>query len=193
MYEPSADVSAHADKVMDMARRSGSPTAIALAYWAEGQVAAIEDRNTGTEVWKLGLEWAQSLPGSHLVEHLLVGLILHFSARDGDLKELLRLCSAALRSATQQHYLAGTSHLFGVTAIALCRSGDPETGARLAGAMIANGHTPRRNAMRALEQALGDKLEILMAAGRPLTTSRAADVAIDAIERAAANLQEQPT
>ena len=69
-------------------------------------------------------------------------------------------CREALSEALDQHYYAGASHLFGVTAIALSLAGDAQTGARLVGAMIENGHLPRRIAQRELEAALGDDLAI---------------------------------
>ncbi len=66
---------------------------------------------------------------------------------------------------TQHYYYVGASHLFGVAAIALIRSGDPKTGAKLVGLMIANGHRPRSNASHALTAALGDAVDGYEAAG----------------------------
>ncbi len=188
-YNPTSNPRVHADNVTAIARETGSPTAIALSYWASGQVAAIEDRQAAIDLWKLGLDWTRSLPGNQLLEHLLLGLILHFKVRIGDLRDVLTLCRSSLEEAMHQHYVAGASHLFGVTAIALCRAGDPTSGARLVGAMVANGHHPRRNAVRALEEALGDKLDHHLAAGRPLTTHGAAVVAVEALNQAIADLE----
>ncbi len=188
-YEPGADPSGHAENVSAIARQTGSPTAIALGYWAAGQVAAIEDHTAAIELWKLGLDWTRSLPGNQLLEHLLLGLIVHYEVRSGDLRQVLELCRSSLQGAIRQHYVAGTSHLFGVTAIALCRAGDPVSGARLVGAMIANGHHPRANAVKALEDSLGDKLQGCLAAGRPLAISVAAVDGIKALTLAIEELE----
>ncbi len=187
-HDPSPQTAHHADLVMEVARDSGSSSAMALAYWAQGQAMAMQDVEAAADLWRRGLDWARSLPDDNLVEHLLIGLILHFEIRAADLAAMLELCRSALRSAMRQHYVAGTSHLFGVIAIALVRCGDPDTGARLIGAMTANGHLPRRNALRALEDALGDELGLKMAAGRLLTISEAAQEAASALDAAVAAL-----
>ena len=112
------------------------------------------------------------MPRDHLLEHLLVGLILHFTVHSRDVPIALENCSSALRSALDSHYYAGTSHLFGVAAIALSRGGDPETGATLIGAMIDHGHLPRQNAIDVLAKALGDELETHQNAGRTLSITQ---------------------
>ena len=93
-------------------------------------------------------------------------------------------CRGALNEALDQHYYAGASHLFGVTAIALSRAGDAQTGARLVGAMIENGHLPRRNAQRELEAALGDDLDDLLEFGRSLGITQAGYLAMRALDEA---------
>ena len=118
---------------------------------------------------------------------MLVGLLLHVTARRGDVKDTLVGCRDALRGALDLHYYAAVSHLFGVTAIALSRAGDARTGARLLGSMIENGHIPRRNAARELESALGDDLDEFMAMGSSLSVTQAGRLAIDALERAIAS------
>ena len=76
------------------------------------------------------------------------------SCSDQNLDVVLDRCLTILEQAHEQHYLAGTSHLFGVTAIILARVDRAETGAELIGSMIANGHLPRGNAMRAMERSV---------------------------------------
>jgi hypothetical protein len=136
------------------------------------------------QTWRDGREWAASLPSEHVADQMLVGLLLHVTARRGELSSTLVGCRDALRGALRLHYYAAVSHLFGVTAIALSRSGDARTGARLLGSMIENGHTPRRNARHELEAALGDELEDVMVMGRSLSVTQAGRLAIDALERA---------
>lgn len=183
-YEPGGDGAAHAAATMGIARETGSPSAMAVAYWAEGQSVAMTDRDAGCAIWEAGLEWPRSLPGNHLVEHLLIGLLLHFQVRKGDLREVLALCESAVQSAVRQHYIAGASHLLGVTAITLARAGDPGTGARLLGAMVANGHLPRSNALKALQAEFGDELESHMALGQTLSVNGAAQLALQALKDA---------
>ncbi len=178
-YAPSAEAAELVNEVARIAHESGSPTALALAAWAEGQVVAVTDREAAIAIWQKGLEWPRSLPGHHLIESLLTGLILHFEARRGDLSTILAESRAALKWAAQEHYLAGASHLFGVTAIGLTRAGRPEMGAKLLGAMVANGHRPRMNALRVLQAALGDDLEANMDEGRVLTVKDASTLAME--------------
>jgi predicted ATPase/class 3 adenylate cyclase len=180
-----AEAAAHSAATAAIAVETGSGTAAALAAWAEGQVVTFEDPERAVAVWTDGLEWPRSLPGDHLVEHLLTGLILHFIVRHGDLVSTLRQCRDAVQRALDHHYVAGTSHLFGVSAIALCRAGDADIGARLVGAMIDNGHLPRSNARRALEVAFGTRdLEPYLATGTGLGITAAANIAIDALNAA---------
>lgn len=154
-------------------------------------VIALEDIDEAVRVWRDGLEWSRSLPGPHIGEQLLLGLILHTTVRRGDLRASLDGCLEALRGALDNHYYVGASHLFGVTAIALSRAGDPVTGARLVGAMIGHGHLPRRNARRTLEDALGDGLERELARGQALGITQAGQLAIEALGAAIDRLGEQ--
>jgi len=188
------EAAAHVSATRALADETGSMSAKALAAWAEGQLVSFESIDRAIAVWTDGLQWTRSLPGDHLVEHLLTGLILNFTATRGELIDSLVQCRDAVRLALDQHYVAGTSHLFGVTAIVLCRAGDAETGARLVGAMIDNGHFPRPNARRALERALDtDDLGPFLSNGAGLGITRAAHIAIealsDAIERSALAIQ----
>ena len=114
--------------------------------------------------------------------HLIVGIQLHMSVGRGDLQVVLKRCHAAILAASKQHYLAGTSHLFGVTAVVLSRAGDPETGARLLGAMVASGHQPRQNALGYVRKYLGDNTESRMSAGAMLSISDAADIALQHLQ-----------
>ncbi|MGI9600903.1 MAG: hypothetical protein ACR2QE_03390, partial [Acidimicrobiales bacterium] len=122
----------------------------------------------------------------HLLGHLLIGLQLHFVARRGQLPEVLALCRFALAAALDQHYFVGTSHLFGVAAIGLARSGDARTAGRLLGAMTAHDHIPRRNAVSTVQEALGDEFEVVAESGAGLSVADAARIAIDALDRALA-------
>lgn len=185
LHDPSPQAAVHAAATTRIAHATGSVTAHALAAWAEGQVVAIDDIDRAIEVWTDGLEWPRSMPGDHLVEPLLTGLILHFAVGRGDVTDALHRCRDALRRALDAHYLVGASHLLGVTAIALCRAGDADTGARLVGAMIGNGHIPRSNARRALEAALGtDVLDPFFAPGMQWSVTRAVHVGLEALETA---------
>ena len=185
-HNPGPEAADHAAKVARIAADTGSVSANAIAAWALGQVETFVDVEKGVRTWVQGREWSRSLP-DHLVDDLLVGLILHVTARRGELVHTLNGCRDALSRALDRHYYAGTSHLFGVTAIALCRADDPETGARLVGSMMANGHLPRRNARRQLESALGDRLDDLLATGGGLTVTQAGRLGIEALDRAIVN------
>lgn len=193
--DPSPIAAQHAAATARIADETGSLTARGVAAWAEGQVVSLENLERGIDVWTEGLEWPRSLPGEHLVEQLLTGLILHFGVGRDDEVVALRRCQDALRRALDAHYLVGASHLLGPTAIALSRAGDAETGARLVGAMMGNGHLPRPNARRALERALGTKnLDPHFAPGAHLGVTSAVHIALDALEAAIALAGEvQPT
>ena len=148
-HAPSAEAVHQARAARQLATETGSPSVEAVACWAEGQVIAMNSIEAGIRTWRDGLEWPRSLPGAHLVEHLLIGLILHFEARNADLHDYLGQCRDALQRAVKQHYVAGTSHLFGVTAIALVRAGRAETGAQAARCHDRQrSHIPRGNATR---------------------------------------------
>lgn len=173
-----AELGRHADE-------TGSASAIALARWAEGLVFAAERRlDDAEQVWKGGRDIAASLSSQHLVVHLINGLLAHWMAQAAEVSDVLRFCRQALEDAIAQHYLTGTSHLFGVTAIALSRAGAPEVGAALLGAMEANGHVPRDPAVPALRTALGSGFEAAADAGRAWTVDAAGAVALDALNAA---------
>jgi hypothetical protein len=191
-YDPGREAEERADAATTLAEETGSITARAVSAWARGQVVSYRDMDEGIAVWEEGLEWARSLPGDHVVEHIIDGLILHVTARFGDLSSALEGCRHAVQGALDRHYHAGTSHLFGVTAIALSRAGDAQTGARLVGAMIARGHQARRNARRTLEDALGDELEGQLALGSTLSITEAGHLAMEALDAAIDRMEEQP-
>ncbi|WP_394936743.1 hypothetical protein [uncultured Ilumatobacter sp.] len=134
------------------------------------------------------------MPRDHLVEPVIDGLILHFSVERAGLDEVLHHCRDAVQAALDQHYYyyVGASHLFGVAAIALIRSGDPKTGAKLVGLMIANGHRPRSNASHALTAALGDAVDGYEAAGTLLTVSQAGRIAVTALDAAIERIGTSP-
>jgi predicted ATPase/class 3 adenylate cyclase len=184
IHAPGVEMTEQAAAVTKLAAETGSITALAVNAWASGQVESFDNLDQGIQIWRDGREWAGSLPANHLVDQLLVGLLLHVTARRGDLSSTLVGCRDALHEALDQHYYAGASHLFGVTAIALSRAGDARTGARLVGSMIENGHLPRRNAKSELEASLGEELGDLIVMGRSLTVTQAGRLAIDALERA---------
>ena len=171
------------EKLLNHARWSGSASATAVACWAHGMTQLIDGIDSANAVWDDGVGWAQSLYGGHLLTHMIVGLQLHVSAGRGELPQVTTLCRKALLAAKEQHYLAGTSHLFGVTAIVLSRNNDTDTAARLLGAMVANGHTPRSNAIGFLHKLLGDRLEAKMSAGAHLSISNAADIALQHLDQ----------
>ncbi|MGI9644971.1 MAG: adenylate/guanylate cyclase domain-containing protein [Ilumatobacteraceae bacterium] len=182
--EPGPTMFEHAAAVTEIADRTGSVTARAIAAWANGQVESFADLDTALATWRTGREWVASMPSNHLADQLLVGLELHATARRGDLTQTLEGCRDALHEALEQHYYVGVSHLFGVTSIALSRAGDARTGARLVGAMIEQGHLPRRNARRELERALDDELDDLLVMGRTMSVTQAGYVALAALDAA---------
>jgi predicted ATPase/class 3 adenylate cyclase len=184
IHEPGPAMAEHAKVLNDLAATTGSATVRATAAWANGQVQSFTDLQLAIRTWTDGREWARSLPSGHLLDQLLVGLLLHVTARRGELRSTLEGCREALAEALHQHYYAGVSHLFGVTAIALSRADDARTGARLVGAMMENGHLPRRNARRELEAALGDHLDDLIELGRSLSVTQAGHLAIGALDEA---------
>ncbi len=183
-HAPGPAMVEHAEVLRDLAADSGSITVRCIAAWANGQVQSFTDLQLGIETWRNGRDWARSMPSNHLLDQLLVGLELHVTARRGELLSTLEGCRNALSEALDQHYYAGASHLFGVTAIALSRAGDAQTGARLVGAMMEIGHLPRRNARRDLESALGDDLDHFVGLGRGLGVTQAGHLAIGALDRA---------
>lgn len=180
----------HGMTTVQIARETGSVSANALAAWAQGMVISFHDLDAAIAMWTEAREGPRSMPRDHLVEHLLVGLVLHFTVHQHQVDVALESCRAALRSALDSHYYAGTSHLFGVAAIALCRGGDAETGAKLVGAMIGNGHLPRANATAALDRALGDDRALHQSLGAMLSVTQAGHLALDAIQ-AAIDRQQQ--
>jgi len=183
-HQPGPEMIEHAKALNDLAGRTGSVSARCIAAWANGQVQSFTDLQLGIRTWRDGREWARSMPEDHLLDQLLVGLLLHVNARRGELLSTLEGCRDALTDALDQHYYAGASHLFGVTAIALSRADDAQTGARLVGAMMENGHLPRRNARSELEAALGDDLDDLLEFGHSLSVTQAGYLAIDALDQA---------
>ena len=183
----------HASTVVGIANETNSPSAKALAAWSQGMVVTFDDLDAAIQIWTDGLEWPRSRPREQLGEQLLDGLRRHFTVTRNDVTVALKNCRDAVQKALDQHYYAGTSHLFGVSAVALCRSGDAKTGARLVGAMIANGHLPRENAQRALQDALGDEVELYKQSGRTLSVTQAANVALDALDAALASTSTKPT
>lgn len=174
----------HGIATVQVARETGSISATALAAWAQGMVISFSDLEAAIAMWSDAREAPRSMPRDHLVEQLLVGLGLHFTVHQHQVPVALESCRAALRSALDSHYYAGTSHLFGVAAIALCRGGDAETGAKLVGAMIGHGHLPRSNATAALERALGDDLAFHQSLGTTLSVTQAGHLALEAIQSA---------
>ncbi len=183
-FEPSPAAAEQAVEVRMIADATGSATAAAIACWAEGLAASIADRDEAVRRWDVGLDKARSIHPVHLAVHLIVGLVIHFSASSDDLALVLKRCRDSLQEALEHHYLAGTSHLFGVTAIVLARAGDAHTGGRLLGAMEGNGHNPRANASRAISQALGAQASGCIDGGRHLSIKAAAAEARAALDAA---------
>lgn len=186
-----AAAGAIAERMSSLAQASGSASAIALSSWATGLVLAAQRRTSDAEaVWLAGRDSAASLSSQHLLVHLINGLIAHWMAPNGDVSDVVQFCRQAVGDAITQHYLAGTSHLFGVTAIALSRVGAAETGAALLGAMQANGHVPRDPAVPMLKSALGDEFESALLVGRGWTVDEAGAVALEALDAAGPQLDQ---
>lgn len=167
-----------------LADASGSATAVGIAHWAGGMASTFEGLASALERWRLGVDSVRSLGDVHVVNDIIVGLELHFTVSRGDLVEAISGCLGAVERAHRNHYNAGTSHLFGVTAIVLCRAGQPETAAKLLGAMASNGHVPRGNARHAVQSALGDSATNLQELGTGLSINDAATIAMTALEEA---------
>lgn len=165
------------------AQDSGSASAIALARWAEGLVLAAQRRPDEAEaVWKDGRDIAASLSSQHLLVHLINGLLAHWMAPRGEVVDVVAFCRRALDDAIAQHYLTGTSHLFGVTAIVLSRAGAAASGAALLGAMEGNGHVPRDPALPMLQSALGSEYDAAADVGRSWSVDEAGAFALDALD-----------
>ena len=177
-----------AQATWELAERSGSASAIALGRWAQGlSSAANGDLPRASEAWEAGIDVAESLGSNHLLGHLLRGLLVHWQTPAGDLDDVLRTNLSCLELAIEQHYLVGTSHLFGVAAIALSRAGEVETGAALLGAMRANGHEPRYPALPMLQAAAGDEFERMATGGRGWSVKHAGQIAVAALRSALDN------
>ena len=174
----------HARVTSEIARDTQSGSAWALASWAQGMVVSYGDLAGAITMWSDAREVLRSFGRSHLIDQLLVGLVLHFTVQQHDVGEAIEGCREALSSAIDDHYYAGTSHLFGVTAIALCRSGDAETGAKLLGAMVGSGHMPRENATQVLRDALGERFERHQTSGSMLSVTQAGHLALEALAAA---------
>ena len=174
----------HVEAMHKLATSTGSISAAALEAWATGMVTSFGDLKGAIAMWHDARVGPRSMPRDHLLEHLLVGLILHFTVHLRDVPEALENCRSALRSALDSHYYAGTSHLFGVTAIALCRGGNPGAGATLLGAMTGNGHLPRQNAVDAVAASLGADAAKFEETGRSLSITQAGHLALDALDAA---------
>lgn len=174
----------HVAAMTELAEATRSVSAQALEAWAAGMVISYGDLKGAVLLWQEAREGPRSMPRDHLLEHLLVGLILHFTVHMRDVPVALENCSSALRSALDSHYYAGTSHLFGVSAIALCRGGNPEVAGTLLGAMVGSGHLPRKNAVDVVSNALGDKLQHYQEAGHKLSITQAGHMALEALDAA---------
>ena len=182
----------HATRVRGIADLTGSTSAAALACWAEGIALVRSDPEAAEATWIEGLDRARSLSSSHLMTHLITGLLLHMRAGRGDLASTIGLCRDTLEEAIDQHYLAGTSHLFGVAGICLARAGRAEAGGELLATMIANGHQPRSNARRSLTAALGHDIESYQPRRAAMTIGEAGQFALAELDAAAEGLMAEP-
>jgi len=183
-HDPQPEVTERAGALFDRACVSGSATEMAIARWAQGLATAVTDRSRAMHMWDEGVDAARSLNSRHLAVHLLTGLQIHFSAARDELAVALERCRSTLQTSIDQHYMAGTSHLFGVTAIVLARAGREAVGAQLLGAMQANGHVPRPNAMNAISGAIPDGLDEALSTGAGLSINAAAAIAIETLNDA---------
>lgn len=184
LHGPREDAPRHANATARIARESGSTTARALSAWAQGMSLALTDIDSAIDMWTEALDWPRAMPRRHVAEQQLIGLILNFRVGRQDLVDALQSCLDAVKQALDNHYYSTVSHLFGVTAIALCRAGEAKTGARLVGAMIGNGHLPRENAVRALAAELGESVEAHQMSGMSMSIAEAGQVALKALEAA---------
>ncbi len=187
-YVGGPEAQSAADNVRWIADESESPSASALASWAEGMAAIRDDIVRADNHWLEGLEVASSLGPNHLLTHLINGLRLHVMVEVADPTEAAAACIPVVEHAVQQHYLAGTSHLFGVVGVCLARSGRAEAAAKLLETMMAHGHQPRSNARHALVRALGyDPKSFAFDASSSMSINEAAVFALDQLSEVVAS------
>ncbi len=173
LREPTPEASAMAERAMAEAAKTGSASALTIAYWARAVSNLIVDGPVADEAIKEGLAMANSLTNNHLITHLINGLVVHFSSLTGSVEEAAAINAAEIRATMDKHYLVGASHLLGAGSVILARAGRPKDGAALLGAMIGNGHRPRRDIRKALEAALGEQMDDALAVGQGWSIKKA--------------------
>lgn len=174
-FAPEEDSSKLCKQLVHAAQETGSPSAMAIARWAQGISVAVpgSDPRPSFVAWQVGLEQARLLDEGHLMVHLLDGLLLFFSASHGPLETVIPHCRRTLKLARDQHYVVGQSHLFGVAAVLLVRSGREGVAGELIGAMLGNGLKARPNAEHIVRKALADDFDLHRLRGEMLTINEA--------------------
>ncbi len=165
LREPNVEAVEMARQAVAEAEETGSATALTVAYWAMTVSNMIIDWPTAEESTRRGLAMAESLTSNHLMSHLINGLVVHFASLTGEVDEAAAITAAEIRATMNRHYLVGASHLLGAASVVLCRAGRTGDGAALLGAMISNGHRPRREMRKTVEDALGDMAADALAVG----------------------------
>lgn len=153
LREPNPAAAKLAAQAMAEAERTGSASALTMAYWAQTLANLGIDWATAEEATQQGLAMARSLTNNHLISHLISGLVVHFASLTGSVSEAATITAAEIRATMDKHYLVGASHLLGAASVVLARAGRVTDGATLLGAMVSNGHRPRRDIRHAVEKA----------------------------------------
>ena len=187
LREPNPEAAAMARQAMVEAERSGSASALAIAYWAEVVANLLIDWPVAGNAIKQGLVMAESLTSNHLISHLINGLVVHFTSLAGSVSEAATIAATEIRATMDRHYLVGASHLLGAASVILSRSGRAADGAALLGAMDNNGHRPRRDIRKAVEAALGDEMKAAVGVGRGWAINEAGVQAVQWLDEIAAS------
>ena len=151
---PSKEAVRMAEHALAEASKTGSASALTVGYWAQAVANLIINWSTTDEAVRSGLAMAESLSRNHLMSHLINGLTVHFSALTGPVEEAAEIAAREIRATMGRHYLVGASHLLGAASVILCRAGRVNDGAALLGAMMSQGHRPRREVREAVEAAI---------------------------------------
>lgn len=177
-------------EAMAKAEETGSPSAMAIGYWAQGVANLILDWPKAEESIRRGLAMTESMSSNHLVSHLLNGLVVHFASLTGPVHEAAETTASEIRATMEKHYLLGASHLLGGASVVLCRAGRIDDGAALLGSMIDNGHRPRREIRKTLEAALGDRTSAALDAGRGWSINEAGERAVQWLDEISSHVAD---
>ncbi len=186
LLAPSSDAVEMARIAVREAEATGSASAMTIGYWARAVSNLLLDTPTANESIHRGLAMAKSLTENHLISHLLNGLVVHFASLTESVHEAAATTATEIRATMDKHYLVGASHLLGAASVVLCRAGRPDDGAALFGAMVSNGHRPRREIRQTVESVLGDSMSAAIAVGDGWSINEAGQRAVRWLDEVAA-------